>query len=107
MALKEGESWRLHHSCHPGFHLHGYVASFCSECPEWEREARRGKEGKISGVVMAGQGPPRSLFPASSANLPAGGIICGQDWKVTHVSGHSGGQVEGGHRKRGSHAWLA
>lgn len=49
---------------------------------------------------MAGLGPWRCPLAASSAPLPAGGVIWREGSEVAHVSGHFPGQMEGGHRKR-------
>lgn len=65
----------------------------------WEARRTKGKVGIVSGTDGC-PWLPCALLAASSAPLPAGGIICGEGWKGTHVSGHCPGQMEGGLRTR-------
>lgn len=66
---------------------------------KWEARRTKGKVGIVSGTDGC-PWLPCALLAASSAPVPAGGIICGESWKGTHVSGHCPGQMEGGLRTR-------
>lgn len=72
-----------------------------NEDPRQKGEARRtkGRTGMVSGTD-GWPWLPRALLAASSAPVPAGGIICGEGWKRTRVSGHCPGQMEGGLKMR-------